>query len=103
MLILKTSTFHLQGKLYDYYLPSDIHNCQEEQDVDSSEGWRGALVRGEREKDVHSEDKETVEGKRTLDDGEETEDSTELDKPGLAGGINGLRRVDNEARKSSAV
>lgn len=80
MLRLKTSPFLLQGKLYDYYLPSDIHNCQEEQDVDSIEDG-GALVREEREKDVYSEDEETDEGKGIMDDSEETEDSKKPDKP----------------------
>lgn len=99
-LSLKTFPFLLQGKLYDYFLPSDIHNCQEEQDVDSSEDGEGPLSE---EKDVYSEDEETDEGKDIMDDSEEIEDSTKSDKPDGAGGINRFRSVDHRAGKSSAV
>lgn len=100
MLRLTTSPFLLQGKLYDYYLPSDIHNTQEEQDVDSSEDEEGPLSE-EIEKDVYSEE-ETDEGKDTMDDSEETEESAKSDKPDWVVGINGFRSVDNRAGTLSA-
>lgn len=67
--------------------------------MDSSEDGEGPLSEErERENDVYSED----EDKGTMDDSEETEDSTKSDKPDGAGGINGFRKVDNTAGKSSA-
>lgn len=48
--------------------------------MDSSEDGEGPLSE-EREKDVYSEDEETDEGKDTIDDSEETEDSTKSDNP----------------------
>lgn len=52
--------------------------------MDSSEDEEGPLSEErEREKDIYSED----EDKGTMDDSEETEDSTKSDKPDGAGGI----------------
>lgn len=70
----------LQGKLYDYYLPADVHNSQEEQEVAIWEDEEGPGSEDEKIA-ACSEDEETNEGKDIMNDSEETEDSSKWDKP----------------------
>ncbi|XP_029691341.1 SMC5-SMC6 complex localization factor protein 2 isoform X1 [Takifugu rubripes] len=109
--ILLQRTKPLDGKLYDYWkpLPGDIHNSQEEQEVDGSDNGEGPVsVEGNEEesssseeKDVYSED-DNYEEKDAMSDSQETEDDTKSDKADGAADLKGWTAGQDSPAQMSA-
>lgn len=99
-----------QGKLYDYWkpLPGDIHQSQEEQEVDSSDDGEGPVSEegnedssSSEEKDVYSED-ENYEEKDAMSDSQEAEDDTKSDKADGAADLKGWTAGQDSPGQMSA-
>lgn len=90
-------------------MPGDIHDSQEEQEVDSSDDGEGPLSKegdeeessSSEEKDVYSED-DNYEENDAMSDSQETEDDTKSDKADGAAGLKGWASGQDSPGQTSA-